>query len=107
MEVHGIRNHKRREKTMKLSIVTCTAAVALLFGGAARAADFVFGFDGCPTAPVEDAPGTVKTFELFATLDTSNNTGKDGPQGWSLSVQVDGADVGAVTIKGVKVSTRF
>src|SRR5262245_32471908 len=82
-------------------------ALALCMGGVAQAATFDLGFDGCPTAPIEGTEGQVVSIDLFPTLTTAGNTGKDGPQGWSLSMQVSGATVKAVTVKGVKVSTRF
>jgi hypothetical protein len=97
---------------MRRLLFAQVAAVALLFTGTSRAADFTLGFDAaeCGTTITGDA-GTEKTFVVFSTLTTANNTLPDGAQGWSLSVAVDGP-LGATTpitatVKGVVVSTVY
>jgi hypothetical protein len=101
---------------MKRLLFAHLAAVALLFTGAVRAADFTLGFDAaeCGTT-ITGTPGEEKTFVLFSTLTTANNTLADGAQGWTLSIAIDGplaartppASPITVTVKGVHVSTIY
>jgi hypothetical protein len=105
---------------MKRSLFVPVAAVALLFtglfAGPACAVDFTLGFEGPSCGnKVEGQPGEEKIVEVFATLDTKNNTSPDGAQGWSLSVAIDGpltptvppASPITVTVKGVTVQTIY
>ena len=92
---------------MKRSMYTFTALAALLLmGAAAQAADFAIGFDGCPNRQSGN-PGQVVTFDVFATLTTSNNTEADGAQGWSLSIGVSGGTIDLASLTGVTVTTIY
>jgi len=91
---------------MNRSMFVIAAAAALLVTGAAQAQDFDFGIDGCP-ARLSGNPGDPVTFDAFVTLTTANNTGTDGAQGWSLSVEVSGGVMQKASLKGVIVSTIY
>jgi hypothetical protein len=89
-------------------LFVCAASVTLLLSGTARAQSFVLGFDACPPADVTGTAGEVKTFDIFATLTTNDNTGANGPQGWSISTSISSnATISAISVKGVHVSTIF
>ncbi len=91
---------------MNRTKITLAAAAALLFfSGAARAVDFSYGFV-CP-GPIRGNPGEVKTFDVFGTLTVANNTDTLGPQGWSVSMEVQGATLLSNVLKGVEVNTIF
>jgi hypothetical protein len=93
----------------KLSIVS-TVALYFVLAGAQRAAaaDFKLGWDSDSCGgKITGAAGDTKTFDVFATLTTSNNTSPDGAQGWSLSVEITGGTIDKVSLKGVTVSTIF
>ncbi len=90
---------------MNRSTIMLAAAAALLFSGVARAADFAYGFE-CP-GPIRGNPGEVKRVEVFGTLTISNNTETFGPQGWSVSMGVEGATLVSPLLKGVEVSTIY
>src|SRR5260221_6403412 len=98
---------KGREKMNRRLTLAAVACVSFILSGRMHAADakFTLGFDGCADIPA--AAGDVKTFDVFATLTTTNNTGTDGAQGWSLSISVDGAAITKVALKGVTVSTIY
>jgi hypothetical protein len=67
---------------------------------------FRLGFEGCPTR-IQGAPREEKTFEVFATLEVQGNPGPDGPQGWAVSIAVEGAEVRSITLDGIHLSTIF
>ncbi len=71
-----------------------------------KIADLVLGFAGFP-AEISGSPGEVKTFDLYATLTTSENTSPDGPEGWSIGMSIDGGTIEGLALKGVTVSTIY
>jgi hypothetical protein len=85
---------------MQRMLFVLAAAASVLFGGTVGAADFAFGFEGCP-ASLEGQPGDVKTFDVYATLTTTNNEDPDGAQGWSFSIRADGATIDPNTFKAI------
>jgi hypothetical protein len=64
------------------------------------------GFDGCPPDVVEGALGELKTFEVFLTLTTWNQSAV-GADSWAISLGIDGGAVRAIDVKGILVSTSF
>jgi hypothetical protein len=91
----------------KLTFVSA-ASLALILQGGMRAADFELSFDSasCGTT-VSGSPGEEKIFEIFATLNTTNNTTPDGAQGWSLSIEAVGGTIETASLTGVTVSTIY
>jgi hypothetical protein len=89
----------------RLSMLVWVAA-AVLLTGAAFAQNFKLGFEGCPSK-ISGQPGEQRSIEIYSTLTTTNAPGRDGAQGWSVSLAVTGGTVSAVTVKGVHVSTRY
>jgi hypothetical protein len=74
---------------MKRSMFVLTAAL-LLGAGAAQAADFALGFEGCPaTVGTGLTVGTPFTFETYVTVTTTNNDSNLGAQGWSFGFQIE------------------
>lgn len=82
------------------------ACMGILVAGSLRAADFSFGFDGCP-AQIRGLVGQVKSFEVFVTLTSENIEGIDGAQGWSLSIEAAGGRIEAISLDGIKVDTYY
>jgi len=64
---------------------------------------FVLGFE-CPER-LQGAPGEVKTLDIFPTLAVHENAGVEAPEGWSVSIVVEGAEVESVTVDGIEVLT--
>ena len=64
---------------------------------------FVLGFE-CPDR-LQGAPGEVKKLDVFPTLAVHENAGEEAPQGWTVSIMVEGAEVESVTVDGVEVLT--
>lgn len=88
--------------------ISCALAVigmTVLAGAEGRGADpvFTYGWSGVPAGDVAAEPGEVRTFEVFATLTTENNSDAIGPQGWIMSIAVIGATVKSHTLKMVMV----
>ena len=94
---------------MRSSLFFASVAVLALLAPrhADAAAEFKFGIIGCPLGPIEGAPGSVVTRDFVATLETTGIESADGPEGWSLSIAVEGATVKAVAVEGVLVRTLF
>jgi len=90
----------------KLTFVSAAAVALILSGWTKAAPDFSYGVEGC-REKVTGAPGSTQQIEFFGTLTTANNTSPDGPQGWSVSLSVEGANIVSNLLKGVEVSTIF
>jgi hypothetical protein len=69
---------------------------------APKVADLSLGFEGYP-AEISGAPGEVKTFEVYATLTTSNNSSPFGAAAWSIGLTSDGGAINEVTVAGLTV----
>ncbi len=66
--------------------------------------NFALNFEGCP-AQSTGTPGEVNTFDVFATLSTSNNPLPVGVQGWSISLTAEGGTIEGISVNGIEVST--
>jgi hypothetical protein len=67
-------------------------------------ADLALGFDGLPESLTGD-PGEEKTFDLFATLETSNSLDMEGAEAWSFGLGIENGTIEAVALEGLIVST--
>jgi hypothetical protein len=94
------------------ALLVLSLAVLLLdpqrraFPGEDQWPTFAFGFDG--PVEVQGSPGEVKTFDIFPTLTTTDNSSPDGAQGWSFVLWIEGKCViSNTTLKGIVVSTIY
>src|SRR5262245_66264804 len=83
---------------------------ALALSGAAESQEprptVVLGFEGAPERLTGGA-GEVKTFEVYVTLTTLDNTSPRGVQGWTIVMGVEGGTFRSISLQGVEVSTIF
>ena len=85
-----------------LLLVVCPATFAI----DKDPVSFAFGIDAPPE--VQGSPGEVKTFDVFATLTTKDNTSPDGAQAWVFGMLISKeATISKVAIKGLTVSTIY
>jgi len=64
-------------------------------------ASFALGFEGCPAEVTGSTVGEAKTFEVNATLTTSNNaTGTKGAAAWSIGVGAENLTIVSIAIEG-------
>ena len=89
---------------MKRTLCLFAAVAGLLVSGALQAADFAFNFANAPVS-LSGLNDEVVTFNVDATLTTTNNTETYGAQGWSLSVAAENCTITVVSVKGCTVQT--
>jgi hypothetical protein len=67
---------------------------------------FILGFDDCPNV-VTGSPGEIKTFEVYATLETRKNETVQGVEGWSTIMTARGGSIREIGMEGMSVRTGF
>jgi hypothetical protein len=66
----------------------------------------VLGLEGCPPE-IGGKRGELKTFDVFATLTTSGNSGTEGASGWQIGLAAGGGQIRSVALDGVVVQTIY